>query len=303
MIMTSAEALTDWRAELEQSRRRVMESVELALVDAGEHGRESGAMDFAEGLKQTVRRLRRTEDESSALSLIVSSTVSCCTKAAVFILEQDHAKLLCDRGLDAGNLSIEFSRAAAFFTAVETKDPVVALANDLELSPEFYRVASAGFEPGERAHLVPVVTRDSVVAIFFAIGQVKPGPMELLAEVAASHLESLRPKIVHVQTEPEKTAQQQWQELSPEEQAHHLRAQRFARLKVSEIRVYYPQAVRAGIDRGDLYGLLKAPIDEARSAYRKEYAGMFDYLYLELVGNLANHDDRLLGPDFPGPIV
>jgi hypothetical protein len=303
MIMTSAEALTDWRAELEQSRRRVMESVELALVDEGEHGRESGSMDFAEGLKQTVRRLRRTEDESSALSLIVSSTVSCCTKAAVFVLEQDHAKLLCDRGLDAGNLSIEFSRAAAFFAAIETKDPVVALANDLELSPEFYRVASAGFEPGERAYLFPVVTRNSVVAIFFAIGQVKSGPMELLAEMAASHLEGLRPKIVHIQSEPEKTAQQQWQELSPADQAQHLRAQRFARLKVSEMRVYYPQAVRSGIDRGDLYALLKAPIDEARSAYRKEYAGMFDYLYLELLGNLANHDDRLLGPDFPGPIV
>jgi hypothetical protein len=301
--MTSAEALTDWRAELEQSRRRVMESVELALVDAGEHGRESGAMDFAEGLKQTVRRLRQTEDESSALALIVSSTVSCCTKSAAFVLEQDHARLLCDRGLDAGNLVIDFSRAAAFFASVETKDPVVALANDLELSPEFYRVASAGFEPGERAHLFPVVTRGSVIAILFAIGQVKAGPMELLAEVTAIHIESLRPKIVHVQTEPEKTAQQQWQELSTEQQAIHLRAQRFARLKVSEMRVYYPQAVRSGIERGDLYAVLKAPIDEARIAYRKEFADVFDYLYLELVGNLANHDDRLLGPEFPGPIV
>jgi hypothetical protein len=280
-----------------------MESVELALVDAGEHGRESGATDFAEGLKQTVRRLRQTQDESSALSLIVSSTVSCCTKAAVFILEQDHARILCDRGLEAGNLSIEFAKAAAFFTAVETKDPVVALANDLELSPEFYRVASAGFESGERAHLFPVVSRGSVVAIFFAIGQVKSGPMELLAEVAASHLESLRPTIVHVPTEPEKTAQQQWEELSTEEQARHLRAQRFARLKISELRVYYPQAVRKGVESADLYAQLKSPIDEARNAYRKEFAGMFDYLYLELVGNLADHDDRLLGPDFPGPLV
>jgi hypothetical protein len=301
--MTGAEALTDWRRELEQSRRRVMESVEFALVDAGERGRESGALDFAEGLKQTVRRLRRTESESEALSLIVSSTVSCCTKAAAFVLEQDHAKLLFDRGLDAGNIAIDFSKAAAFFAAVETKDPVVALANDIELSPEFYRVASAGFEPGERAHLFPVVTRGSVVAIFFAIGQVKAGQMELLAEVVASHMEGLRPKIVHVQTEPEKTAQQHWQKLTPDQQAIHLRAQRFARLKVSEMRVYYPQDVRTGTEQANLYAQLKSPIDEARSAYRKEFVGVFDYLYLELVGNLANHDDRLLGPDFPGPLA
>lgn len=292
-----------WRAELEQSHRRVMESVEIALVEAGERGRETGAADLAENLKQTVRRLRRTENETSALALTVEASSCCCTKAAVFVLEQDRARLLADRGLEAGSLTIQLSKAAAFFTAIETRDPVVAMAAESELSTDFYRLASNGFESSERAHLFPVTVRDAVVAIFFAIGQVKQGPMELLAEVTASHLESLRPTVVRVQSEPEKTARNLWDELPAEQQAQHLRAQRLARLRVAEIRVYYPQAVVSGVQSGDLYAGLKAPIDEARNSYRKEFPGIFDYLYLELVSNLANHDDRLLGPDFPGPIV
>jgi hypothetical protein len=57
------------------------------------------------------------------------------------------------------------------------------------------------------------------------------------------------------------------------------------------------------LKRSDLYLVLKSEIDAARDAYKKEFPGVIDYLYLELVGNLANNDDRLLGPLFPGPLV
>jgi hypothetical protein len=126
--------------------------------------------------------------------------------------------------------------------------------------------------------------------------------MELLAEIAASHMSTLR-QVALVHAAPAVQQAQRWEDLGPEQQAVHLRAQRFARLKVSEMRLYHPDTVRRGIKRSDLYLVLKPQIDAARDAYKKEFPGVVDYLYIELVGNLANNDDLLLGPLFPGPLV
>jgi len=280
--------LGNWREELES-----------ALSAA----QKQSALDLAEALKQIVRRLRQTTDEGSALSLVVSSTGPYCTKAAAFVFDQENARLLAARGLDAAELAIDLKQAAAFFSAVETQDPVVAAASESELSKEFFPPAIEGFSAGEKVFLFPLVVKGSVTAALFAMGDVDAPVMELLAEIAAAHMGTLR-QVSLVQSTPASVqARQSWDELSPQQQAVHLRAQRFARLKVSELRLYHPDAVRRGIKRSDLYLVLKPEIDAARDEYKKEFPGIFDYLYLELVGNLANNDDILLGPLFPGPLV
>jgi hypothetical protein len=280
-------AAGNWREELE--------SAVLAAQ------KESG-LELAETLKQIVRRLRQATDESGALSLVVTSTGPFCKKAAAFVFEQDHAHLLSARGLDEVELAIDLKQAAAFYSAVETKDPVIAAATESELSKAFFPPAIDGFAAGERVFLFPLVVRGSVTAVFFAMGAVEAPIVELLTEIAASHIGSLR-QVSLVQATPSPESAQRWEDLTREQQATHLRAQRFARLKVSEMRLYRPDNVRRGIKRADLYLVLKSEIDAAREAYRKEFPGVIDYLYLELVGNLANNDDRLLGPLFPGPIV
>jgi hypothetical protein len=290
--------VADWREELEESHRRAMASIDSAIKNTS---RES-TLDLAEALKQTVRRLRQTSDESAALSLVVSSSGAFCKKAAAFIFEHDSARLSSARGLDETELAIDLKHAAAFFSAVETKDPVVAAATESELSKEFLPPAIAGFATGERAYLFPLVVKGSVTAVLFAMGDVQAPVVELLAEITAAHLESLR-HVALVPTASALEAKRRWEDLTPEQQAVHLRAQRFARLKVSEMRLYHADAVRRGMKRADLYIVLKPEIDAARAAYRKEFPGVSDYLYLELVGNLANNDDRLLGPGFPGPII
>jgi hypothetical protein len=273
---------------------------ELESAIAG--AQQQSALEVAETLKQIVRRLRLTEDESEALSLVVSSTGPYCQKAAAFVFEVEQARLLASRGLDAAELAIDLKQAAAFFSAVETRDPVVAAASESELSKELFPQAIAGFSDGERVFLFPVVVKGSVTAVLFAMGEVKAPMVELLAEIAAAHLGSLR-QVALVPAAPEPSSPQRWEDLSADQQAVHLRAQRFARLKVSEMRLYHADAVRRGIKRSDLYMVLKPEIDAARDSYRREFPGVLDYLYLELLGNLANNDDRLLGPLFPGPIA
>ena len=262
------------------------------------------ALDLAEVLKQTVRRLRQTADESAALSLVVSSSAAFSHKAAAFVLDHQHARMVSARGFGQVDLDpdlhVELKDAAAFFSSIETQDPVIALANESELSADFFTAAITGFPPGELIYLFPLVVHRSVPAIFVAIGEVRASVMELLAEVAAAHITGLpQPAPAAASL----SSAQSWEDLTLEERATHLRAQRFARLKVSEMRLYQADAVRFGAERSDLYSALKTEIDAARDAYRKEFPGVLDYLYLELVRNLANNNDRLLGAQFPGPLA
>lgn len=94
--------------------------------------------------------------------------------------------------------------------------------------------------------------------------------------------------------------------LGEEEKAHN-DARRFARLLVSEIKLYNEQKVAEGRRGGDLYERLREDIDRSRQMYEKrvtpDVAAKFDYFYDELVSTLAEGDPSKLGSDCPGPIV
>ncbi|MFL6273911.1 MAG: hypothetical protein ACJ74G_01775 [Blastocatellia bacterium] len=95
-------------------------------------------------------------------------------------------------------------------------------------------------------------------------------------------------------------------DVSDEEKAHN-DARRFARLLVSEIKLYNEQKVAEGRRNNDLYDRLKEDIDRSRQMYEKRVtpsvAAKFDYFYDELVNTLAEGDAARLGSDHPGPSV
>ena len=91
----------------------------------------------------------------------------------------------------------------------------------------------------------------------------------------------------------------------------HLRAKRFARVRVAEMALFQAAQVKAGRTSHDLYGCLKTAIDEARQDFRREFLAespvqesscVPDYLHEELVLALAHNDPTLLGPTYPGPL-
>ena len=98
-----------------------------------------------------------------------------------------------------------------------------------------------------------------------------------------------------------------WESLPGDEQQLHLRAQRFARVHVAEMRLFEADAVQAGRSRQNLYDALRKPIDAARETFRQSFfascPSMVDYLHLEMVRTLANDDPEVLGKDYPGPMV
>lgn len=88
-------------------------------------------------------------------------------------------------------------------------------------------------------------------------------------------------------------------ELSPEEQRRHDEARRFARLLVSEIRLYNEQAVQDGKANRDIYHRLKDDIDRSREMYEQrvpaEVRSATNYFFDELVRTLADGDPDALG--------
>lgn len=91
-----------------------------------------------------------------------------------------------------------------------------------------------------------------------------------------------------------------------EDQKAHSDARRFARLLVSEIKLYNEQKVVEGRQNNDLYDRLKEDIDRSRQMYDKRITNpvvttKFDYFYDEMVASLAEGDPTKLGADCPGP--
>jgi hypothetical protein len=92
-----------------------------------------------------------------------------------------------------------------------------------------------------------------------------------------------------------------------EERRFHTDARRFARLLVSEIKLYKESQVNEGRSRNDLYDRLRDDIERSREMYDKrvkpEVAQRYDYFHHELVNTLAEGDAAKLGNSYPGTTV
>lgn len=96
-------------------------------------------------------------------------------------------------------------------------------------------------------------------------------------------------------------------EVPEDERRIHNDARRFARLLVSEIKLYNEKKVTEGREAGDLYERLREAIDRSREMYDKRVqppvAEKFDYFHYELVNALAEGDAARLGSSYPGSTV
>ncbi len=96
-------------------------------------------------------------------------------------------------------------------------------------------------------------------------------------------------------------------EVTEDERRLHNDARRFARLLVSEIKLYNEQKVKEGRESSDLYERLREAIDRSREMYDKRVqppvAAKFDYFNYEIVNTLAEGDEGKLGGSYPGAVV
>lgn len=276
-------------------------------------------------LNQLLRRFRHYQSEAEWISAVLDGASRFARHAAIFSLQNETFRLRAQANLDLpSDLTFPVASAAAFASAVETHDPVIALRSASEVTPNL-----AASEPGERCHLIPIMNGTRTVAILFAADQeyMDVNALELIAGVASAVLErqaniSLHSQIaMPAQSEapalsppsPEEAAPPvskpglpAWADLSEGQRALHIRAQRFSRVAVAEMQLAKPQGCHAGREQSNLYLFLKPEIDKARETYRKQFmtiSSMVDYLHLELVNTAAEGDEVKLGAEYPGQLV
>ena len=96
-------------------------------------------------------------------------------------------------------------------------------------------------------------------------------------------------------------------DVAEDERRLHNDARRFARLLVSEIKLYNEKKVQEGRQANDLYERLREAIDRSREMYDKRVqppvAAKFDYFHYELVNALADGNAEHSGANYPGSSI
>lgn len=301
------------RSEIEAAGERLRVQYEEKL---GEE-RLAASRRTSEHLNQTGRRLREAATEQEWAGVLLDGVSAYATRVALFTVEGAAVKLM-QTGTFRGPIEVAVADSPALAAAVETKEPVATLFSAGQLSSGLVK---AFVEPaGSRVYLLPVYYKDSVSHVLFAEGDedrldlnalehiclvgalaraAKCAPQEEAAGQPAA------PRRAERAAEPSEALD--WVGLTREEQDLHLRAQRFARVRVAEIRLYKSQEVKEGRLQRNLYSVLRGEIDAGRDAFREQFLQasptMIDYIHEELVKTLANRDETLLGEEYPGPLV
>jgi hypothetical protein len=242
------------------------------------------------------------------LTLLAEGCAPYAEKLVVLVFESGHSgknqtRVAASAGIAGENICFDTAQAPAIVSAIESRDPVVALATDGEISPALAQAFGSGSD-GRKAYLFPVAARHTVVAMLAASDAEVSAQIELLCEAAGMRLEA-EPVAAKAVVETAKDSAS-WESLSADDQKLHMQAQRMARLRVAEMRLQHGAGLKHGTAAGDIYQALRPPIDAAREQFREAFMGksrtMVDYLHLEILRSLAQDDERRLGPSYPGPM-
>jgi hypothetical protein len=108
-------------------------------------------------------------------------------------------------------------------------------------------------------------------------------------------------------SQPDAVSSQAQETQTAEGEKSHADAKRFARLLVSEIKLYNEHHVLEGRRNQDLYLRLKRDIDRSREMYERRVSPSvsrkIDYFHDEIIRILGDNDPSTLGSDYPGPRV
>jgi len=308
-------------SELEQLFQTETEARVSISVQAAERA-------LAEHLNQAVRRLRQAADFAEMAAVLCDAAGLFARAGAVFHVRESTigGEMLRGAAGDAAahfrQISFGAAEAAAFAGAIDSREPVVALCSAAEVSRVV--MEAFGHSPVDKAYLFPLTVDQTVVGVLYAAGAFDSAALELLAQATSAILEARhRPvrrempaqaagsaaDLVRIESAPAAPAAPgpHWDQLSAPDRQLHLRAQRFARVKVAEMRLYRPDAVKAGRAQGDLYAALQDDIDRGREEFRQTFVmasqTMVDYFYVELLRTLANDNPAWLGGKYPGRLV
>jgi hypothetical protein len=140
-----------------------------------------------------------------------------------------------------------------------------------------------------------------VAASHIEAAHIEPEPLIEL-ETEAEAIDLIEPEAPAVSTEAEFGSDFDVNQLTPEEQELHRRANRVAKVSMQDIKMLRPEQVRLGREKKDLCIRLKDDIEKAHREYDRRFKPIMDhpvdYFYRWAVEILAEGDPHALG-DYP----
>ena len=152
-------------------------------------------------LNQLLRRLRQYEGAGDWVSTLLECARRFVPEAAIFqATSPEELRLRAQTGLQLPeDFTIAVEKASAFQSAIQSRDPVMALRTAAEVSQLLAHV-----ETSARCYLIPLTNKDRLVAVLFAAGPdaIDNNGLELVAGIASIVLERDANRQTHVQLTP-----------------------------------------------------------------------------------------------------
>ncbi len=277
------------------------EARDLALAEA-RGGERVADLARADRLLASVRSLDEAPSLSDALDALARAAQVEAGRAVVLLVRGDELRGWAQAGFDAQvpdvrALTVPLAEAGLLATAVSTGAPASSTADGSHKAPAPLATDSAD----RQGIAVPVTVDRRVVAVVYAddggdsareVPSPWPEHVELLARHASRCLEALTARqSVRARTDATIAGRGGGQDDES--------ARRYARLLVSEIKLYHEAVVDEGRRHGDLRTRLGAQITRARQLYEERVPPRVrtqsDFFEAELISTLADGNPALLG--------
>jgi hypothetical protein len=307
------QAAADARDAAERiAAERITAAVADAEARAYAYGKEEGSeqfrgmeIDASERLVDALRAIDGARSLTGIIDLLVARAAREGDRAAVLLVRGDRLRgwrfIGFDAAVDAGEaVELTAEDAGMAWDAVKTNAVVEADRAQPIRAPAF-----AASESARDSVCVPIAIAADVVAVLYAdraeasASHIWRHRIEVLSRHAARCLEALiafkaARMLADAPGDAAILAERSDAAAAEDETA----ARRYARLLVSEIRLYHEDAVAAGRRERDLATRLGGEIARARMLYEQRVASRVrqraDYFQDELVRTLANGDPDLL---------
>jgi hypothetical protein len=305
------QAITDARAAAEHTAaERLIAAVADAEARAYAHGKDEGSeqrcaaeIDDSERLIDALRAIDDARTLSGILETLAARAAREAERAAVLLVRGGRLRgwrfIGFDSSLESGEtIELPLEDAGVIAEAVKTNAVVATDSAHAMPAPSFAASPSA-----RDTVCVPIAMAGEVVAVLYAdrgdasASQAWRHRIEMLARHAARCLEALVAfKAARMLTDaPGDSASRDGPDPSAEDETA---ARRYARLLISEIRLYHEDAVAAGRRERDLATRLGGEIARARMLYEQRVTTRVrqraDFFQDELVRTLADGDAALL---------
>jgi hypothetical protein len=286
-----------WDALSVQDQRRSQNEEAITSARAVER---QAQLSFVERLLSAVRTISAARSLSDTLTALTTAAATLAPRAALFVVSGKEVQGWRAAGFDAASpASLRLRNDQGGLMATATASGAVVSTATIP-APAFASLAA------DRAGLaVPITVGSQSVAVLYADDGVAgeseaPASWPEAMQILGAHASACLARITALRTTQAMQAGAgaipRSASASSEEDNS---ARRYARLLVSEIKLYNEGAVRVGREKRDLLIRLRAEIERARRLYEERVspsvAARSVYFQEELVHTLADGDSALLG--------